>query len=103
MAGRSKGSRNGTPTVNVELSRCQTCGSTERSDFYAKTVQPYAGETADGTKYNVIVRRRCNCLKCGQQRIERSLELDPELEPATVAPTLPAVVPEVASEPRNAD
>jgi hypothetical protein len=52
-----------------------------RSEYFGTTSQPFSGTTADGSPYNVIVRRRCTCLKCGQHRIDKSLEFDPKQEP----------------------
>ena len=77
---RPKGQTTETLTVHVEASRCPTCGSTKRRDYYGITRQHYAGTTGDGKPYNVIVRRRTVCADCGQNRIDRTLEFDPAVE-----------------------
>ena len=77
--GRPKGSPNVQAVVDVELSRCPTCGSTRRSEYLDRQVQQHSGVRSDGTHYNRIVRRRTRCLDCAQMRIDRTLEL--ELEP----------------------
>lgn len=78
--GRPKGSQNVTTTVDVELSRCPCCGSTERSEYLDRLVQEYEGTTPAGDPYNRIVRRRTRCLSCGQQRIDRTFEFEPDHE-----------------------
>lgn len=78
---RPKGSRNTTTVVTVAPSRCPCCGSTRRSEYLDRTAQEYRGVTSEGLDYNLIVRRRTQCLDCDQMRIDRSLEFDPTLEP----------------------
>jgi hypothetical protein len=70
------------PVVTVALSKCQSCGSTRRSDYRGVTMQ-YVGalQAADGTNYNTVVWRYCNCLDCRQTRCDRSFETRDE--PAT--------------------
>lgn len=67
-----------TPTTEVEASRCRACGSTNRTGYHHVTVQEYAGVTGDGRPYTSIVRRRTECLDCGQTRIDRSFEYPQE-------------------------
>lgn len=62
------------PVVQVELSRCQTCGSTERTAYHRVDEQEYAGLDNAGKAYTHIVRRYCQCKSCGQVRIDRSYE-----------------------------
>lgn len=79
--GRPKGSENTSDIVNVEPSRCKTCKSTRRG-AYAGTanVHEYSGEH-DGNPFNRIVRRRCQCLDCGQWRFDCAFEYHPPGEP----------------------
>lgn len=75
--GRPAGAKNITDTVDVDPSRCPSCGSTRRSAYYGEpNVQEFAGER-DGQPFNRIVRRRCQCLDCEQFRIDRSYEFKP--------------------------
>jgi len=62
------------PVVQVELSRCKACGSTERGGYYNVIEQQYAGVDMAGKAYTHIVRRYCPCAKCGQVRIDRTYE-----------------------------
>jgi nitrate reductase cytochrome c-type subunit len=75
--GRPKGSANTEAVVDVETSRCPNCQSTRRSEYLgARNVQEFEG-LAEGRPYNRIVRRRCQCLDCGQTRIDRTFEFAP--------------------------
>lgn len=78
--GRPKGSPNVDKVVDVEISRCpnSNCASTNRGPYLDRHVQEYAGLTPDGKPYNRIVRRRCQCLDCGQMRIDRTFENEPD-------------------------
>ncbi len=75
--GRPKGSQNISETVDVEASRCPSCGSTERGEYRGRTVQEYEG-IYNGQPYTAIVRRRCVCLNCGQWRVDRTFENNPK-------------------------
>jgi hypothetical protein len=60
------------PVVQVQpASICPRCGSPNRSDYWGKHVQAFAGVLPDGSAYGRIVRRRCRCLACGQIRIDK--------------------------------
>jgi len=80
--GRPKGSPNVSAVVDVQASQCPGCASTRRSEYLDRHVQEYAGTTNAGKKYNRIVRRRTRCLDCGQLRIDRAFEFEPEPPPA---------------------
>lgn len=82
---RPKGSQNVTTIVPVQPSRCPNCQSTRRSEYLDRRAQEYRGLTAEGSPYNLIVRRRTQCLDCQQMRIDRTLEFDPTLEETTAA------------------
>lgn len=74
---RPKGSKKmpSKPPVNqVEASRCASCGSTEREEYYGKTEQQFDGVDSSGNSYTHIVRRRTRCKSCGQTRIDRAYE-----------------------------
>lgn len=79
--GRPKGSPNVSAVVDVQLSQCPRCESTRRSEYLDRQLQEYSG-TNLGRKYNRIVRRRTRCLDCGQLRIDRAFEFEPEPPPA---------------------
>ncbi len=78
--GRPKGATN-TPTdvVPVVKSRCAKCDSTNRGEYWGRTVQQFAGTAPDGKPYTHIVRRKCKCLTegCGQIRIDKTYENRP--------------------------
>ncbi len=76
--GRPAGSPNVTAAADVLLSACPACKSTRRGPYQGRTEQTYRGRTPDGREYSTIVWRRCQCLQCGQWRIDRSFEFDPE-------------------------
>ena len=58
--------------VEVQVSKCQKCGSTRRSEYHGtQTIeQAFPGIASDGTEYTHTIWRRCACLDCGQHRID---------------------------------
>ena len=65
--------------VPVMISRCPNCDSTDRTNYDGQDVLrlPRAYESPlDGKPYNVIVKRACQCKKCGYWRRDKSYELD---------------------------
>jgi len=76
--GRPKGPSEKPPVNTVEPSRCPKCGSTERENYFGRTVQEHAGLDPDGNPYTLIVRRRTRCARCGQVRIDRTFVNDPD-------------------------
>ena len=62
-----------TPIVQMEQSRCPTCGSTERGDYYNCVASEHSGIDPSGRPYTHVIRRRTKCI-CGQARIDRSYE-----------------------------
>ena len=73
--GRPPGSPNVKPMVDVALSHCPTCKSTERTRYRgASSEHEYHGVTPDGRPYTHTVRRRTQCAACGQWRIDRTFE-----------------------------
>lgn len=79
---RSKGSKNIEIVQEVEAPRCPNCKSTRCEVLATRAQEDYAGTTGDGQPYNRIVRRNVRCADCGQVRIDRSLEFDPQLQNA---------------------
>jgi hypothetical protein len=72
--GRPAGSRNGKYEVGASTpSRCKSCGSTERTPYFATNETAHRG-IHDGEPYTHIVWRRTKCLHCGQLRTDRALE-----------------------------
>jgi hypothetical protein len=67
-----------TPIVQAEPpappTRCPACKSTKRSEYRSTSTQEYAGLDDKGRPYTHIVRRWCNCMDCGQSRIDRVYE-----------------------------
>ncbi|HUX01272.1 MAG TPA: hypothetical protein VMY35_09885 [Phycisphaerae bacterium] len=95
----------GTPVVSAEETRCPTCGSTKRGRYYRTTTQVFSGVLHGGRVYTHIVRRWCQCLNCGQHRIDRVHENrrnNPELSPkapASVADCKSSAPPDIAPRP----
>jgi len=56
------------------VSTCK-CGSTRRTDYHNTTQNAIDGLKPDGTPYNRVTQRRCECLDCGQCRIDRTFDL----------------------------
>jgi hypothetical protein len=77
---RPQGSKNVKASAAKEPSRCPGCNSTESIKLGDRQVQPHAGIDSEDRPYNMIVRQRVQCDSCGQVRIDRSLEFDPELK-----------------------
>jgi hypothetical protein len=74
--------------VDVAVSRCTACGSTNRLGYHHTAITEQGGLTPDGQVYERIVRRYCRCADCGQTRIDRSYETGPRsaaAEPGDVA------------------
>lgn len=76
-AGRPKGAKGRHyMTAVAVVSRCPRpeCLSTERSD-YTKTEELSVIGDENGLPYDTVIWRTCQCLKCGQWRRDRSIEL----------------------------
>jgi len=73
--GRPKGKTNNEQAVAVGvLTRCPSCGSTERERYTKSTEQAYEGVTREGQRYTHIVRKWTICSSCLQHRIDRLYE-----------------------------
>lgn len=60
--------------VVADVSRCPSCGSTERTPYTDRQELEYEGER-DGKSYNRVIWRTCSCAACGQHRKDKSFEL----------------------------
>ncbi|WP_254512865.1 hypothetical protein [Anatilimnocola floriformis] len=67
--GRPPGSPNVKEVVDVEPSRCPKCKSSERGPYLNTTRREFKGA---GTPFCALLFRRCQCLNCGQIRIDRT-------------------------------
>lgn len=65
------------PVVNAVVTKCPTCGSTERERYFHTVERAIAGVDRDGKHYTHVVWRRTRCANCGQIRIDRSYENRP--------------------------
>lgn len=79
MAKATKGRPAGSPNREVDhaeakVTRCEKCGSTERTPYFNRHEQAIAGLDGEGDPYTHIIRRRTKCLECGQHRIDRHHE-----------------------------
>lgn len=75
--GRPAGSRNVTPDhAEGRLTRCLTCGSTDREPYYKTTAIHHGGVDPEGNPYTHIVRRWTRCAACLEKtpRIDRFYE-----------------------------
>lgn len=73
--GRPKGSKTqNKETVQVVLSRCPHCGSTERTKYQNPRIQEYPGIDPQGRSYKRTVWRHTKCVQCGQARIDKAYE-----------------------------
>lgn len=78
--GRRPGSKNReVQQVLVQGGACPKCNSTNRTKYTQTRKQHHTGER-DGKPFNQIVRRWCQCVDCGQWRIEKHFEFDPALD-----------------------
>jgi len=98
---RNRCEQDGPIIVHVVPGRCAVCASTERAPYHRVTRHHFAGNTADGRPYNVIVRRHTRCLNCGQARVDRAYEFVPGLKippwpPEPPPPKSPAASQEVS-------
>lgn len=55
--------------VQLTASRCPKCGSTERTNYHNKSETEYRGQWK-GEPCTHLVRRRTECLACGQHRVD---------------------------------
>ncbi len=58
--------------VDVELSRCQRCGSTDRKN-YSSRIEVVGGGIHNGEPYTSVIVRHTQCANpdCGQHRVDR--------------------------------
>jgi len=77
--GRPKGAKTKPrDVVTATPTRCKVCGSTERGPITQTKRTPHSGWTPGGEPYTEIVRRWTSCATCGQVRIDRSYEYQPD-------------------------
>jgi len=63
-----------TETLEVPVSRCPMCQSTERTAYHTTRELEYTGINANHQPYTHVVWRRTSCASCGQVRIDKSFE-----------------------------
>lgn len=66
--------------VDIIATRCQSCGSTERTPYHEKREIHGAGQAPDGKPYSAVTLRPTRCATCGQHRIDREYEYIPGSE-----------------------
>jgi hypothetical protein len=62
------------PVVDGALTRCPTCGSTDRTGYANRRELRHEGTTPDGRPYNLVVWRDTRCAACLQLRCDRHYE-----------------------------
>lgn len=80
-AHRPKGSKNiKRDEVEVHLSRCKKCGSTDREAYVDRPIRLDACgvEPVTNKPYSAVVWRRTRCNNCGQHRTDKSYEFIPD-------------------------
>lgn len=58
------------PEVDVEVSSCPNCGSTERTGYHSTKCRELSG-VHNGRPYKTVVWKRTKCRGCGKNRIDR--------------------------------
>lgn len=76
---KASGGRKRHDQADQVRSRCQHCQSTERTAYF-NTRTIHVRGLLDGKPFNKVVLRRTACKNCGQHRVDRSHEFDPDLE-----------------------
>lgn len=76
------GTRRGVPNVKYDqvdahATRCVACGSTRRTKYH-RSYTKYLPHDRDGKPVTHIIYRHCQCGDCGQARIDRVYENQPE-------------------------
>ncbi len=86
--GRPAGSENRQyDHVDASGTRCQKCGSTERTRYEQTREIAQSGTTSAGLPFTHVIWRRTCCKTCGQWRIDRFFE-NRRSENATTIETL---------------
>lgn len=76
--GRPKGATNVRTVVEVQPSRCRTCGSSRRTKYENPVRIDYSGS---GLEFVAVILRTCRCLDCGQARRDQEKEYAPKDTP----------------------
>ena len=58
--------------VDVRVSQCPMCDSTERKHYRDPRRVDGDGITPDGRPYTAVILRPTTCANCGQHRVDRS-------------------------------
>jgi len=66
------------PVVSTVETRCPACQSTSRTSYSGARVVEGDGIAPDGKPYSEVSLSHCQCLKCGQWRIDRIYRLTAE-------------------------
>jgi hypothetical protein len=61
------------PSTCRAVNEGKTCGSTRRTDYHGIVRNPIPGTYEDGS-HDEAVYRRTECLDCGRQRVDRTVE-----------------------------
>lgn len=74
QAGRPAGSKPPAEIVDSIKSRCPKCQSTDRTPYSGTVTVAASGVDQTGQPYTHVVKRWTKCAKCGQARVDQSLE-----------------------------
>lgn len=73
--GRPKGATTKQRDVVVgQLTRCKSCGSTDREPYAGIRELRHAGTDPEGVEYNVVSWKRTKCTVCNQNRVDQFFE-----------------------------
>lgn len=73
--GRPKGQQNYDAEIaRGELTRCPSCGSTDREAYWGKREHQHDGLDDSGRPFTHVCWRKTRCKVCGQIRVDRTLE-----------------------------
>ena len=61
--------------ATAQESRCPNCKGTNRSKYIQPVESLIRGQEADGTPFDTVIWRKCQCSDCGQWRTVRTYEL----------------------------
>ncbi len=73
-AGRPTGAKTQNVVVDATKSRCPKCSSTNRTPYSHTRAVASGGRDGDGVEHTHVVFRNTRCAKCGQARVDRTVE-----------------------------
>lgn len=69
-----KKTRKESVVVEASVTSCPVCGSIRRSEYHGTVTHEISGITEEGAEFTHVIWKRCECLDCGQHRIDKYRE-----------------------------